>query len=301
VLAAEGVGHLLVDEATLAAAGAGTDRVWRAGSVGVVGRDLDLTDRVWSARTGFPRGADYRDFHSLDHPSGFRPSRVTDPQRRHKLRYDPQAAAERARRDAACFVSAVRDRLSRRRAAGERPLAVVAWDTELFGHWWHEGPWFLEHALRMLPEAGVRLATLARVVSEQHEESRQVDLPTGSWGAGKDLRLWAGDPVADLARDARGVAGRLLQVVRRCAPPGAPRDRELDTLAREALLALSSDWAFMVSRDSAAGYARDRHRAHTDRFHLMADRLLTGDGRGRNPDEAAGNVVVPHLDARLVP
>jgi hypothetical protein len=33
----------------------------------------------------------------------------------------------------------------------------------------------------------------------------------------------------------------------------------------------------------------------------MADRLLTGERRGRNPDEPAGNVVVPHLDARLVP
>ena len=52
--------------------------------------------------------------------------------------------------------------LAAHRPAGPPPVAVVAWDTELFGHWWHEGPQFLGHVLRMLPEAGVRPATLGR-------------------------------------------------------------------------------------------------------------------------------------------
>ena len=280
------------------AAGGTTDRPWRVAgsSVAVAGRDLALTDLVWSSRSGFPRGPDYRDFHGV-HPSGLRPSRVTDPQQPSKQPYDPGAGAAAARRDAARFVSAARDRLTAwraRRPGGPPPVAVVAWDTELFGHWWHEGPQFLGHVLRLLPQAGVRLATLGQVTADAVD---RLDLPPGSWGAGKDFRLWEGGPVADLAADARAVADRLLDVVRRCAPPGSARRPELDDLAREALLALSSDWAFMVSRDSAAGYARDRHRDHVGRFHALADHL---EGRGPHPGTSVDLALASHLDARML-
>jgi hypothetical protein len=54
----------------------------------------------------------------------------------------------------------------------------------------------------------------------------------------------------------------------------------------------------MVSRDTAAGYGRDRHGGHTDRFHRLADRVC---GQPVEVgDEPVGNVVVPHLDARLL-
>lgn len=45
--------------------------------------------------------------------------------------------------------------------------------------------------------------------------------------------------------------------------PGRVRDPLSDALAQEALLALASDWAFMVTKDSAASYARDRARDST--------------------------------------
>ncbi len=298
VLAGLGVDHLMLDEATVVAAGGSTDRAWRvAGSpVAVVGRDLALTDLVWSSRSGFPGGADYRDFHDV-HPSGLRTSRVTDPGNPAKRPYDTGAAAALARRDAVRFVGAARDRLvalAAHRPAGPPPVAVVAWDTELFGHWWHEGPQFLGHVLRMLPEAGVRPATLGQVTAEAAEP---LHLPPGSWGAGKDFRLWAGESVADLAADARRVADRLLDVVRRCAPPGSARRPDLDDLVREALLALSSDWAFMVSRDSAAAYGRDRHRAHVRRFDALVDHV---EGRGPHPGASVDGALASHLDARIL-
>jgi len=300
VLAGAGVRHLMVEEATLRAAGRGTDRVWSWGGgsgILVAGRDLALTDRVWSSRSGYPSGPDYQDFHRLDESSGFRVWRVTDPARPDKAPYDPGRAATAVRRDAAGFAGAVRDRLLDRRRRGEEPLAVVAWDTELFGHWWHEGPQFLAHALRMLPEAGVRVATLGRVAAEQADRAPEVELSTGSWGHGKDLRLWAGEAVADLLADQQAVAAELLSAVRRSTRPGAPRDRRLDAMAREALLLHASDWAFMVSRDSAAGYARDRHEGHLRAFR----RLATGEPPATTQGATGvANVVVPHLDARVL-
>ena len=145
----------------------------------------------------------------------------------------------------------------------------------------------------MLPEAGVRVATLGRVAAEQADRAAAVELPTGSWGHGKDLRLWSGPAVADLLADQRAVASELLSAVRPAARPGSHRDRRLDAMAREALLLHASDWAFMVSRDSAAGYARDRHLGHLRAFRALAAGTPAAAAR-------APNVVVPHLDARAL-
>jgi 1,4-alpha-glucan branching enzyme len=86
-------------------------------------------------------------------------------------------------------------------------------------------------------------------------------------------------------------------VVRRCARPGSGPRPDLDDLAREALLALSSDWAFMVSRDSAAAYGRDRHRAHVRRFTALADHV---EGHGPHPGPSVDGALASHLDARML-
>ena len=57
IYADAGVSHVVVDEPTVRAAGGTTDRPWRIGDSEVVafGRDLALTDLVWSSRSGYPR------------------------------------------------------------------------------------------------------------------------------------------------------------------------------------------------------------------------------------------------------
>jgi 1,4-alpha-glucan branching enzyme len=42
------------------------------------------------------------------------------------------------------------------------------------------------------------------------------------------------------------------------------------------MLASSSDWAFMITRDTAADYARQRARSHAERFFALADALQAG-------------------------
>ena len=235
-------------------------------------RDLDVTYRVWSPRKGYPGGRDYRDFHTYDHPSGLKPARVTgrSVQPEDKAPYDPARAAAAVRRDAADFVAVVRERLVGLRERHGRPaLTVAAFDTELFGHWWHEGPAWLEAVLRALPEAGVRVTTLRGAV-DAGLVGDPVELPPSSWGSGKDWRVWAG--VEDLVALNARVQKALLSV-----PPAGPvRDPLRDALAQEALLALSSDWAFMVTKDSAAGYARDRAHAHAARVEELAGLLHAG-------------------------
>lgn len=296
--AAAGVTHFVVDSPALHGDTAAARPVGGSGVL-AFGRDLEVTYRVWSPRAGYPGAPDYRDFHTYDHASGFRPARVTGrhvpPER--KRPYEPDLAAAAVRRDAADFVDAVRRRL---RELGPDPLVVACFDTELFGHWWHEGPEWLAAVLRALPSAGVRVTTL-RGAAEAGLVGAPVELPPSSWGTGKDWRVWTGPAVEDLTVAAKGVQDRLLSTVD--THRGPVRDAALDQLAREAFLALASDWAFMVTKDSAAAYARERASTHASRVHALADLLDAGDrdaavrlaGELRSVDGPFG-----HLDARTV-
>ena len=244
------------------------------------GRDLPVTYRVWSPKAGYPGHRDYRDFHTYDHASGLKPARVTGrgvaPE--DKKPYDPELAAAAVRRHAADFVAVVRERLTELAAQHGRPaLVVAAYDTELFGHWWFEGPEWLAEVLRGLPEAGVRVSTLRGALAEGLVAG-PVELPASSWGSGKDWRVWDGAKVTDLVGLGDDVQRRLLAEAGtpRGSGPGLARDRVRDGLARQALLALSSDWAFMVSKESAADYARSRAHRHADRV-IEISGLLAAD------------------------
>ncbi|OLR91644.1 1,4-alpha-glucan branching protein domain-containing protein [Actinokineospora bangkokensis] len=265
------------------------------------GRDLEVTYRVWSPKAGYPGDPAYRDFHTYDHPSGLKPSRVTGravaPQ--DKRPYEPALAAAAVERHAADFVDTVVRRLREQRDRHGRPaLVVAAYDTELFGHWWYEGPAWLERVLRLLPEAGVRVTTLRGALAAGYVGGR-VDLPASSWGSGKDWRVWDGEQVADLVHAGAELQRDLLDLLRGVDP--GHRDPVLDQVVREALLALSSDWAFMVTKDSAADYARRRAKVHGERYAELASLLRSG-ARERAGARAAALRVVDgpfgHLDAR---
>lgn len=78
-----------------------------------------------------------------------------------------------------------------------RPAHVVAaFDTELFGHWWYEGPVWLSVLGGPCPRpnwVGTRCdAKAAGFVGDP------VELPPSSWGSGKDWQAWNGAQVADL-------------------------------------------------------------------------------------------------------
>jgi 1,4-alpha-glucan branching enzyme len=301
VYAAQGVGRLLVDGPSLHGR---TARAHPIGTSDVVafGRDLEVTYRVWSPKSGYPGNPAYRDFHTFDHASGFRPARVTSRQTppEAKAPWDPVIAKASARHDARDFVDIVRRRLLGLAAeTGHRAMTIAAFDTELFGHWWYEGPVWLDEVLRLLPLAGVRVTTLDGALKAGHVGD-PVEIPASSWGSGKDWRVWAGPQVADIVEAADVLAKQLLSTVDSRRWLG--RDRALDQLCREAYLAMASDWAFMVSKDSAVDYARSRITTHTSRFERLR-RALDSDS-ARAPDVARNYEGIDgpwgHLDARLL-
>ncbi|MBK6762697.1 MAG: DUF1957 domain-containing protein [Micrococcales bacterium] len=285
-----GVRHFLLDGPTMLHVGRGTHSAWTVGDTGVVafGRDLDVTYRVWSPRKGYPGHHEYRDFHVVD-DAGFRTRRVTSGavHGTDKAPYDEAAAARAVERDAEDFVTVVRRRLLELRRTRPDPLVVAAYDTELFGHWWHEGPQWLERVLTLLPQAGVEITTLARASTDV---AGRIDPGPGSWGSGKDFRVWAGPQVSDMIDDNEDLVRRWLK----SADPESRDARRVD-LATQALLALSSDWAFMVTKDSAAGYARQRHDEHHRHFERIAAAIETG-----RPQAPLAERPFGHLDPRLL-
>ncbi|MGV9799760.1 1,4-alpha-glucan branching protein domain-containing protein [Mycobacterium sp. NPDC003449] len=281
--ATAGVDHFMVDGPSLHGDTA-LGRPVGESDVIAFGRDLQVSYRVWSPKSGYPGHAAYRDFHTYDHTTGLKPARVTgrNVASEDKAPYDPQRADHAIDGHVADFVDVVRKRLIGESARIGRPAHVVAaFDTELFGHWWHEGPAWLERVLRALPAAGVRVGTLADAVAGGYVGT-PVELPPSSWGSGKDWQVWNGPKVADLVQLNTEVVETALSTVDKAlaqhAAVGAatPRDRVADQILRETLLTVSSDWPFMVSKDSAADYARYRAHLHAHATREISDALAAG-------------------------
>ncbi|SUE14629.1 glycosyl hydrolase family 57 [Rhodococcus gordoniae] len=307
--AAAGVEHFMVDGPALRG-DTSLGRTVRDSDVVCFGRDLQVSYRVWSPKSGYPGHSAYRDFHTYCHDTGLKPSRVTGRTvpSHEKAPYDPELASQAVDRDVADFVETVRKRLrSESDRIGRDALVVAAFDTELFGHWWFEGPIFLERLLRALPEAGIEVGTLADA-RDRGYVGACVDLEDSSWGSGKDWRVWAGDQVADLVRLNDEVVRTTLDSIDKAreqnVSPVALRNRVHDQMLREALLTVSSDWAFMVSKDTAAAYARDRAHKHAHALREIAEAV--GSGRTETARRLAdgwsrADNLFPGLDARRLP
>ncbi|MBD0859847.1 glycoside hydrolase family 57 protein [Gordonia sp. zg691] len=297
-----GVGHFMVDGPTLH----GDTALGRpVGDSGVLayGRDLTISYRVWSPKSGYPGHAAYRDFHTYDHESGLKRFRVTGRAvpGEAKKPYDPARVDTVIDRHVEDFVGHVRERLIDESARIGRPaLVVAAFDTELFGHWWHEGPVWLERVLRRLREVGVNVGTLAGA-TESGFVGAPMELPASSWGSGKDWRVWNGPAVHHLVDLNAEVTDTALDAVAKLLDRGGARSRVADQIVRETLLTVSSDWPFMVSKDTAAQYAVSRAHTHAHATREISDAAM----RGR--DDAAATLAAswsradnlfPALDAR---
>ena len=220
--AAAGVTHFMVDGPALRGDTTLARPVYDS-DVLAFGRDLKVSYRVWSPKSGYPGHAAYRDFHTYDHATGLKHARVTGRAvaSQDKAPYDPEAASAAIDKHVVDFVDSVRRRLREESSRIGRPaLVVAAFDTELFGHWWFEGPIWLERVLRALPEAGIDVGTLADARSRGYVGA-PVELERSSWGSGKD---WRGTQYRTWWRSTKRWSTLL------CAPwmPGAARPRTDD-------------------------------------------------------------------------
>jgi 1,4-alpha-glucan branching enzyme len=220
--------------------------------------DRAIVELVWSDR-GYPRHAAYRD-------SFRRTERDHHPWANDGAVYDPARAAATVRADAVDFVA----RAARRVAGGG--LCVCALDTELLGHWWHEGPAWLAAVVEEAGRQGLALSNLDDAVAAiepappaaGHERRYPSAKPVGqvtTWGTPRDLTTWSGQPVADLAWATRDAELRVVAA----GPAAGPR------ALRELLALQASDWAFLATRGTAGPYPRERFAGHLAALHAALD------------------------------
>jgi 1,4-alpha-glucan branching enzyme len=154
------------------------------------------------------------------------------------------------------------------RAAG---LMCAAYDAELFGHWWHEGPQWLDVLYPELSQHGIAPTTCSAAL-DRYPPARTITLPEGSWGEGGDHRTWLNNDTAwvwERLYDGEFQFWNVMQEMPQ-AQQGWLLRRVLCQAGRELLLMQSSDWPFLITTRTARDYAEQRFLAHyTDLKQLL--------------------------------
>ena len=237
----------------------------------VFARDPHSTVRVWSGDVGYPGDPHYLEFHKQLYPGRLRYWRISEEKSDlgKKQPYDPWKACDLTAAHATDFLGLVKATLAAYKGATNREGTLVAmYDTELFGHWWWEGPEFLyEFGMAMAADQDVQSVSGGDVCTSSPARN-VITLPEGSWGEGGYHSVWLNpdnhwtwEKLYPCQRKIRELAGLGLQ--------GEALEVAVQA-ARELLLAEASDWQFLISTFSARDYAEARFTDHIDRFLKLA-------------------------------
>ena len=247
------------------------------GDVAVFVRDPRASSQVWSRSEGYPGDERYLEFHKMRFPGGLKLWRVSAPgsDLGDKDAYDPAAATARAGVHAQHFAGLLA-RIADQEIPRKGDVIAAPFDTELFGHWWFEGPAFLADLYRALDgEQRVRPVTGAAHLAQAAAPSG-IRLPSGSWGANGDFSMWLNPGTAwtweRLWRLEQGFWDAAPAAV---ANPAA--HAVLEQAAREMLLAQSSDWQFIISTGAVVDYAERRFRGHCEDAERLVAALASPD------------------------
>ena len=257
-------------------------------------RDRDSSRQVWSAEEGYPGDPAYREFYRdvgfdlpLEHLgpiargvrkfSGVKYHRITG-RKGEKQFYDRAAAEKAADAHAMHFVEQRRAQFRQLAAVDLDPIVVVPFDAELFGHWWFEGPRFLELFIRKaaFDQKEFRLTTPSEYLAT-HPTQQTIEPGASTWGDKGHLEVWIDKRNSWIYPHLHAAAQRMTKVANAHQNDSSElNDRVLKQLARELLLAQASDWAFLMRTGTAREYASKRTIDHVARFNKLHDQFAAG-------------------------
>jgi 1,4-alpha-glucan branching enzyme len=256
--------------------------------VAFFGRDMETAQQVWSAEQGYPGDYNYREFYrdigfDLDY-NYVRPYLHEDGVRRNigikyhrvtgrvalgdKAPYDPGRARDTAAAHAGNFL------FNRERQVdylaglmGRPPIISSLYDAELYGHWWFEGPDFLEFLLKKIhyDQSVFKTITPPEYLALVPEQ-QVADPEPSSWGDKGYHEVWLNGANDWIYPHLHIIAERMIRLANTHANADGIIRRALNQAAREVLLAQSSDWAFLMTVGTARSYSERRTREHVDRF-----------------------------------
>ncbi len=256
-------------------------------------RDPESSTQVWSAQEGYPGDVNYREYYSdigfeldLDTLSpyildgktrintGIKYHQVTGEGSEKQL-YDPGKAKLKAEKDAKDFIIKRQQQIDKLSINMDRvPIIISPYDAELFGHWWFEGPHWLECILRLASEESNKIECITCGDYLKQQTSHQVATPSAStWGEQGYSSYWvneennwiypllhkATDEMEQLAVDFTGITVSPIQ------------EQALNQAARSILLAQASDWPFIMKSGTTTEYAKKRITDLLARFNFLHD------------------------------
>jgi 1,4-alpha-glucan branching enzyme len=291
------------------------------GGIAFFGRDLESSRQVWSAETGYPGDPEYREFykdagHDLPlenlgdfmtrgearRPIGLKRHRVTGTVDLHRKKpYVRQRALDRVAAHAGHFADERVEQVTQAASWMPQPPFIVSpYDAELFGHWWFEGPQFLEQVFRNLDLRGDVMSTTPPQYLARFDQCEVATPGPSSWGAQGHSSVWLDEANDWIYPHYDAAARRMVRLADRFPEAGGLQARALNQAARELLLAQSSDWAFIMKTGTMVEYAAGRVIDHLQRF---AD--LASDLEAETLDEAVVSLgeaawpIFPALDYRV--
>jgi 1,4-alpha-glucan branching enzyme len=270
--------------------------IFTESGVAAFGRDQESSQQVWSSMVGYPGAPEYREFYKdlgwdadYDYikpyimPNGQRKNigikyhKITSKTGGDKALYDPYWAKEKAADHAQNFMFNRQQQVTNLAGMMPRPPLIVSpYDAELFGHWWYEGPWFIDYFFRKSwhDQNTYQMTHLADYLRAQ--PTQQVCRPSqSSWGYKGFHEYWLNETNAWVYPHLHKGAERMIELAR-MEPADELQWRALNQAARELLLAQSSDWAFIMRTGTMVPYAIRRTRSHLVRFHKLYDELKEG-------------------------
>jgi 1,4-alpha-glucan branching enzyme len=288
--------------------------------VAAFARDMDSSKQVWSAQEGYPGDYYYRDFYrdvgfDLDYDyvksylhgggsrvyTGIKYYRITG-RGDHKEPYEPDVAREKAATHAGNFmfnrekqVEYLYDFLKK------EPIIIAPYDAELFGHWWFEGPQWIDFLMRKCAyDQNVFAPVTPSEYLAKHPRNQVATPSLSSWGWKGYNEVWLEGSNDWIYRHLHWAADRMVEMANDgdCGDP--VRARALKQAARELLLAQSSDWAFIMKTGTAVAYAVKRTKDHIGRFKKIYEDIKHGtiDIDWLSGVEARDNIF-PELDYRI--
>lgn len=295
--------------------------IYTRSGVAAFGRDIESSKQVWSSVEGYPGDFNYRDFYrdvgfDLDyeyikpylHADGIR---VNLGIKYHKItgksdQKDPyirQWALDRAAEHAGSFLFNREKQVEWLSGIfeGRKPIVVSPYDAELYGHWWFEGPDWINFLIRktVFDQKTVRLITPSEYLKENPQ--CQVSTPSqSSWGYKGYAEFWLNGSNDWIYRHLNKAADRMEELAKQFPESDGLLRRALNQAARELLLAQSSDWAFILKTGSHSEYAVKRTKDHLLRFQRLFD-----DIRAKQIDEGWLNDIeykdnlFPEIDYRI--
>ncbi|MEK6646296.1 MAG: 1,4-alpha-glucan branching protein domain-containing protein [Candidatus Firestonebacteria bacterium] len=254
--------------------------------VAAFGRDLESSKQVWSSKEGYPGDYYYRDFYrdigfDMDYEyikpyihkdgirvyTGIKYYRITG-NTDYKEPYNPHIAFEKAASHAGNFLFNREKQVEYLAGIMDRkPMILAPYDAELFGHWWYEGPEWLNFLIRKIyyDQKTIKLITPYEYL--QMYPKNQISMPSASsWGWKGYHEVWLNGANDWVYRHLHKTAQRMVELANSYRNTSGVLHRALNQAARELLLAQSSDWAFLMKTGTASEYATKRTIEHIARF-----------------------------------